>query len=81
MSEFEIKKLEMDFKMFTSRNFTRPNECRNAEQIRFYLGELSRKIDEYETKFKYVPSLAYALLAQYNIAHNRIVQAHFKSYT
>jgi hypothetical protein len=78
MSEFEMKKLEMDFRTYTSRNFERPTDCQDADKIRFYLTELSTKIEEYETRFQYVPTWAYTLLAQYNIAHNRVVQAHFK---
>lgn len=74
MNEFEKMKLEVDLKNFTSRNFEAPVECRNEYQIRFYLSELSDKIKEYETQFKYVPAWAYALLAQYNIAHSQFIQ-------
>ena len=78
MNDYERKKLEMDLKNFTSRNFERPSNCRNLDQIRFYVRELCVKIDEYETRFNYVPSWAYALLAQYNYAQNRMIHVDFK---
>lgn len=79
MSEYEKKKLEMELKNFTSRNFERPGDCRNLDQIRFYVKELCAKIDEYETRFNYVPQLAYTLLAQYNLVQNRLILAEFKN--
>jgi hypothetical protein len=77
MSEFEKKKLEMDFRVFTSKNFERPSDCRNAAQIRFYVRELCNKIEEYERRFNYVPSWAYSLLSQYNSVQNSMVHLDF----
>lgn len=77
MSDYEIKKLEMELKQFTSKNFEKPSRCRNLEQIRFYVRELCLKIEELETRFNYVPSSAYALLAQYNARQNSMLQADF----
>lgn len=79
MSDYEKKKLEMELKNFTSRNFVRPGECRNLDQIRFYVRELCQKIEEYESRFNYVPQTAYSLLAQYNIVQNRMLLAEFKN--
>jgi len=81
MDNFESKKLETDLTKFISKNFERPSDCRNIDQIRFYVRELCIKIEEYETRFNYVPSIAYALLAQYNYAQNRMIHIDFrKSY-
>jgi hypothetical protein len=77
MSEFEKKKLEMDLRVFTSKNFERPSDCRNAAQIRFYVRELCNKIEEYERRFNYVPSWAYSLLSQYNTVQNNMVHLDF----
>lgn len=79
MSEYEKHRLEMELKNFTSRNFERPNNCRNLDQTRFYVRELCTKIEEYESRFNYVPDWAYALLAQYNLVQNRLVLAEFKN--
>lgn len=79
MSEFEKKHLEMELKNFASRNFIRPSECRNLDQIRFYIGELCLKIEEYKKRFNYVPSTAYALLSQYNSKQNAILYREFVS--
>jgi hypothetical protein len=79
MSEYERKKLEMELKNFTSRNFERPVNCRNLDQTRFYVKELCSKIEEYETRFNYVPDWAYSLLAQYNLVQNRMILVEFKS--
>ncbi|MGC3946842.1 MAG: hypothetical protein QM762_20375 [Chryseolinea sp.] len=72
------KKIESDVKSFASRNFVRPGECRNLEQIRFYVKELCLLIEDLETKFDYVPSDAYTLLAQYNTRQNDIINTDFR---
>jgi hypothetical protein len=77
MSDYEKKMLEMELKSFTSRNFERPGDCRNLDQIRFYVRELCSKIEEYEIRFNYVPQWAYALLAQYNLVQNRMLHVEF----
>jgi hypothetical protein len=73
MSEFEKRKLEMALKNFTSRNFVRPSDCRNIAQIQFYVRELCLKIEEYESRFNYVPEWAYSMLAQYNLVQNKLM--------
>jgi hypothetical protein len=78
MTDFEKAKLDVALKDFTLRNFEKPNECRNLEQIRFYIRELCLKIEEYETRFHYVPDCAYALLTQYNRAQNSLLYIDFK---
>lgn len=78
MSIYEQKKLDLELKNFTARNFERPSDCRNLDQIRFYVRELCDKIEEYEKRFHYVPGWAYSLLAQYNYAQNRILSVNFR---
>jgi hypothetical protein len=77
MSEFERNKIELELRSFTSRNFERPSDCRNPEQIRFYVSELCAKIQELESRFKYVPNWAYSLLAQYNARQNGMIHVEF----
>lgn len=77
MSEFEKKHLELDLKNFTAKNFTRPSECRNLDQIRFYIHELCVKIEEYKRRFNYVPATAYSLLSQYNSKQNSLLYRDF----
>lgn len=77
MSEFEKKHLETELKKFTSRNFVRPSECRNLDQIRFYISELCEQIEEYRRRFNYVPGIAYALLSQYNSRQNSLLYRDF----
>jgi hypothetical protein len=77
MSDYEKKMLEMELKNFTSRNFERPSDCRNLDQIRYYVKELCTKIEEYEIRFNYVPQWAYSLLAQYNLVQNRMLHLEF----
>lgn len=78
MNEFERKKLENDFRNFTTRNFESPSACRDLHQIRFYVKELCIKIREYESRFHFVPSWAFALLAQYNQAQNSLIYGEFR---
>jgi hypothetical protein len=77
MSDYEKKKLEMELRDFTSRNFERPSDCRNLDQIRYYVKELCNKIEEYEIRFNYVPNWAYSLLAQYNLVQNKMLHMEF----
>jgi hypothetical protein len=79
MTDYERKKLENDLKAFASRNFIKPSECRNLEQIRFYVRELCLKIEEFENRFNYVPGYAYTLLAQYNLRQNGIINTEFRA--
>jgi hypothetical protein len=73
MSEFEKIQLDIDLKKFTARNFVRPNDCRDITQTQFYVRELCVKIEEYESRFNYVPQWAYSLLSQYNIVQNKLI--------
>jgi hypothetical protein len=79
MSDYERRKLEVELKSFTSRNFEKPSVCRNSTQIRFYIQELCSKIEEYKSRFNYVPNWAYGLLAQYNARQNDFVYGDFKN--
>ncbi|MCS6974766.1 MAG: hypothetical protein N2044_00345 [Cyclobacteriaceae bacterium] len=80
MSTYEKQQLELELRKFTSRNFEKPSECRNLEQIRYYVQELCDKIRDYERRFNYVPSWAYALLAQYNARQNAMIHRDFIRY-
>ncbi len=79
MSEFEKKRLDQEFQKFTKRNFESPKRCKNLDQIRFYVQELSSKMEEFKNRFNYVPSTAYSLLTQYNTIQNKIVFTNFKN--
>ena len=79
MSEFEKKHLDLELRNFTARNFVRPSDCRNLDQIRFYIRELCLKIEEYRRRFGYVPNTAYSLLSQYNSRQNSILYRDFRS--
>ncbi len=79
MSQFELNKIENDLKQFTDKNFESPGKCRNLDQIRFYVKELCTKIQEYESRFNYVPKWAYILLAQYNQVQNEMIYVYFRN--
>ena len=79
MSEFEQRHLETELKKFTARNFVHPSECRNLDQIRFYISEMCVKIEDYKRRFDYVPKTAYSLLSQYNSRQNSILYHDFIS--
>lgn len=79
MSDYERKRLEMELRAFTNKNFEKPANCRNLDQIRFYVQELCTKIEEYKREFDYVPNWAYALLAQYTAKQNTLIQREFRS--
>ncbi|HPM32157.1 MAG TPA: hypothetical protein PLJ60_17625 [Chryseolinea sp.] len=79
MTDYERKKIEMELKSFTSKNFERPADCRNLEQIRFYVRELCLKIEALEDQYRYVPECAYSLLAQYNAKQNSLLHVEFRN--
>jgi hypothetical protein len=77
MGIFDRKKVDSELSNFTSRNFEKPADCKDLEQIRFYVRELCLKIEELEKRFEYVPGTAYTLLAQYNSKQNSIINNDF----
>ncbi len=79
MGDYEKKRIELELKAFTSKNFEKPSECRNLDQIRFYVRELCIKIEETEERFNYVPQWAYSLLAQYNSRQNAMINPDLRS--
>ncbi|MBL6448868.1 hypothetical protein JMN32_21325 [Fulvivirga sp. 29W222] len=79
MSEFEKRKLDEQFSSFARRNFEKPKRCKNLEQIRFYIKELSSEVENLKLRFNYVPNSAYALLAQYNSIQNSMLYSDFKN--
>lgn len=78
MSEYEKKTIDAEIRRFTTRNFERPSDCRNPEQIRYYIAELCQKIEECRKRFNYVPNWVYVLLAQYNARQNNMVHTEFR---
>jgi len=77
MAIFNRKEVDNELKKFADRNFEKPTDCKDLEQIRFYVRELCLKIEELEKRFEYVPSSAYSLLAQYNSKQNSIISKDF----
>ena len=78
MTRFEQKKLDVEFARFTKMNFDKPQNCRNIGQIRYYMNELSEKIQELKRSFNYVPASAHILLSQYNAEQNRLIHRNFQ---
>jgi hypothetical protein len=79
MTAYEMERIDMELRQFALRNFDRPAQCRNLEQIRFYVQELCSKIEEFEKRFNFVPNSAYSLLAQYNARQNSLLLSDFRS--
>ena len=79
MTPYQQKKLEEELKQFASKNFEKPSDCKNCDQIRFYVQELCNKIEEYKNQFNYVPNWAYGLLAQYNARQNDMIHVQHKN--
>ena len=78
MSDYEKQQLENSFKTFTKKHFERPTKCKNIGQIQFYVKELSLKIEEFKSRFNYVPRTAYTLLSEYNASQNRLIFSNFQ---
>lgn len=77
MASVDRKKIESELNAFALRNFEKPSDCKDLEQIRFYIRELCVKIEDLEMRFEYVPHSAYQLLAQYNQKQNTIINKDF----
>lgn len=78
MTQFEQKKLEVEFNRFARMNFDKPSQCRSVGQIRYYVQELSNKIQELKKSFGYVPASAHVLLSQYNAVQNKLIHQNFR---
>lgn len=79
MAPIDRKKVENELNAFALRNFEKPADCKDLEQIRFYVRELCLKIEELEKRFEHVPGSAYQLLAQYNTKQNSIITQDFSN--
>ena len=79
MTAFERKKLEFDFFGFVKKNFVKPRQCKNIEQILFYIKELTEKIEHMKHQHNYVPESAYKLLSDYNRLQNQMLFVEFKN--
>lgn len=77
MSTYEKKQIDKEFSSFTAMNFEKPNRCKSLGQLRYYVQELTRKINELRKRFNYVPDRAFILLTEYNQKLNSLV---FKNY-
>ncbi len=77
MSTYEKKKIDNDFRKFTSLNFETPNKCKSLRQLQYYVKELTQKIKELKGRFNYVPDKAFTLLTEYNQMLNSLI---FKNY-
>ncbi len=77
MSTYEKKKIDNDFKKFTSLNFEQPKRCKSLGQLQYYVKELTQKIKELKSRFNYVPEKAFILLTEYNKKLNSLI---FKNY-
>jgi hypothetical protein len=77
MASQDRKSVENELNAFALRNFEKPADCKDLEQIRFYVRELCVKIEELEKRFEYVPHSAYQLLAQYNQKQNSLINKNF----
>ena len=78
MSNYEKKQLEKDFRKFTKRHFEQPSKCKNLGQVQFYVKELALKIEEFKSRFNYVPNSAYILLSEYNASQNVLIFSKFQ---
>ena len=70
-------RVDLQFERFFKRHFESPKKCRNVDQVRFYLGEINRKIEEYRENYNYVPARAEQLLSSYQRLYNRMVHSDF----
>lgn len=78
MTRYQEKKLEQEFTKFAKMNFDNPQKCKSIGQIRYYMQELTDKINEFKSSFKFVPAAAYTLLSQYNAAQNKLIYKNFQ---
>jgi hypothetical protein len=78
MKAFSKAELDKQMRVFAERNFEKPTDCKNLEQIQYYISELCLKIREFESRFQYVPETAYLLLNQYNMRQNAFVSERFR---
>ena len=78
MTRFEQKSLDLEFIKFTKMNFDKPQKCKSIGQIRYYIQELSNKINDFKRSFNYVPNSAHILLSQYNAAQNSLIHKNFQ---
>ena len=77
MTKFEKKKRAFEFNKFVKMHFEKPSNCKDAQQVGYYIQELSAKIEELKDAWGYVPDEAYRLLHQYSQLHRKLTYADF----
>jgi len=67
MKQFWKKKNWKWTQRFCREEFRKSSNCRNTDQIRFYVRDYAWKLKSTKSRFNFVPGTAYFLLAQYNM--------------
>lgn len=76
MTPFQKRLIEAEFRQFTGRHFVKPKDCKNHQQVSYYIHELCIRIEELRQN-EYVPDFAYQLLAEYQARQNGMVLKEF----
>ena len=71
--EHDRNTLEKEFKNFTHKNFETPEQCRDLNQVEFYIRELKAKMKEFKQQFNFIPKFAYHLLWEYTSLQNEML--------
>lgn len=79
MTDLEKNRLDNALRDFANRNFMKPHECRNLDQVRYYTYELYLKLEEYHEHFRFVPGWALVLLSQYKQVQTNLANRNFRA--
>lgn len=80
MTAYQKRKIEQDFLVFARSNFEKPSECRNLEQIQFYIQEIGDYMEDMKNTYNYIPDSVYSLLKQYHTLQNKMAFEAFINY-
>ena len=79
MDSINIEKAaEKEFRKFVKRNLPKPKKCKRIDEANYCLQQIHLKIQEFKSKFNYVPASAQLMFYEYQNIQDRMVYENFR---
>ncbi len=72
------KAAEKEFRRFVRHNLVKPKRCKNFDDANYCIQQVHLKIQEFKSKFNYVPASAQKIFNEYQNIQDRMVYENFR---
>jgi hypothetical protein len=72
------KRVEKEFRKFAKHNLLKPKKCKRIDEANYCIQQIHLKIQEFKTKFDYVPVSAQIMFSEYQNIQDRMVYENFR---